>query len=67
MKRIIKSVNFKSLREDFRKLGVTFMIGGLTGLFLQPHNEIISLTLLAMIGVIFWYFGLCDGENNNDK
>jgi len=66
MERIIKSVNFKSLREDFRKLGVTFMIGGLTGLFLRPHNEIISLIFLNMLGLIFWYFGLCDGENRND-
>jgi hypothetical protein len=66
MEKIIKSVNFKSLREDFRKLGVTFMIGGLTVLFLRPHNEIISLIFLTMMESIFWYLGLCDGGNNND-
>lgn len=66
MKRIIRLVNFKSLREDLRKLGVTSIIGGLTGLFLRPHNEIISLVLLTMVGIMFWYFGLCDGGNNHE-
>ena len=66
MEIIIRLVNFKSLREDLRKLGVTFIIGGLTGLFLRPHNEIIPLVVLSLMGLIIWYLGLCDGENNND-
>jgi hypothetical protein len=66
MKRIIRLVNFKYLREDFRKLGVTFMIGGLMGLFLRPHHEIIPLVFLSVMGLTIWHLGLCDGGYSND-
>lgn len=64
---MLKSVNFESLHDDLRKVGITFVIGGLMGLFIRPHNEIIPLSLVTILGLIIWYLGLTDGKKNPTK
>lgn len=59
---MLKKVNFKSLHGDLRKLGITFLIGGFMGLILGPHSQIVPLSFLTALGLIFWYLGLSDGE-----
>jgi len=58
---MLKYVNFKSFWEDLRKLGITFIIGGLIGLFLRPHGELVPLVMVTVIGFSVWYLGLRDG------
>lgn len=60
---MFKKVNSKNLRQDFRKIGVAFVIGGLTGLYLHPDMKWISFAALTITGMISWYFSLCDGGN----
>jgi hypothetical protein len=62
---MFKKVNFKNLREDFRKIGVAFVVGGLSGLYLRPITEFMPFAALALTGCIAWYFGLRDGGDNN--
>ncbi len=51
-------LDLKSIKEDLRKVGITFMTGGIAGIFLQ-HLVSIKLALwLAMIGVILWCCGI---------
>lgn len=61
---MLKRVNFKSLHDDLRKVGITFIIGGMTGLFLGSHSKLIPLSVLAILGLVFWYLGLSDGEES---
>lgn len=63
---MFRKVNFKNLRQDFRKIGVAFVIGGLTGLYWRPDMKWISFAALTVTGMISWYFGLCDGGDQND-
>ena len=64
---MFKKINFDKLREDLRKIGVTFVIGGLSGLYLRPIMEFMIFAALAVTGCIIWYFGLRDGgENRSD-
>jgi len=58
---MFNKLNFDKLRQDFRKIGVAFVIGGLTGLYLHPGIKWISFAALAITGCIAWYFGLRDG------
>jgi len=58
---MFNKLNFDKLRQDFRKIGVAFVIGGLSGLYLRPITEFMSFTALAFTGCIAWYFGLRDG------
>ena len=58
---MFNKLNFDKLRQDFRKIGVAFVIGGLTGLYLHPGIKWISFTALAITGCVAWYFGLRDG------
>lgn len=51
---MLKKINPESLHDDLRKVGITFFIAGLTGLFLGPPHEAISLSLLMVLGSIFW-------------
>lgn len=57
---MFKKVNFRNLREDFRKIGVAFVIGGLIGLYLHPGAKWISFVVLAFTSCVAWYFGLRD-------
>lgn len=58
-------VDIQSWKEDLRKLGTTLIIGAMTGLFLQPHCAILSVALLLVLGLVFWYLGLRRGEHEN--
>jgi hypothetical protein len=62
---MFKKINFDSLRQDLRKIGVTFVIGGLTGLYLRHFTAFMPFASLAVTGCVIWYFGLKDGGNNN--
>lgn len=62
---MFNKLNYKNLRQDLRKIGVAFVIGSLTGLYLHPGMRWISFVALAITGCILWYFGLCDGEKND--
>lgn len=63
LKRLEEYLNFESLKEDFRKIGVNFATSGMIGIFIQ---HIVGSWLSLMfwsafcilgIGVIFICFG----------
>ena len=61
---MLKRVNFESLHEDLRKIGVAALVGGITGLAVGSDNKVIPFTVLVIIGAIIWYLGLSDGGIN---
>lgn len=50
------------MRDDLRKIGITFIVAGLMGLFLRPQHQIIPLSLATILGLVAWYYGLRDGK-----
>lgn len=62
---MLKKVNFKSLHDDLRKIGITFIIGAITGVFINPHSKWIPLSILAILGLFVWWLGLNDGEKDD--
>lgn len=57
----------KLIRDYFRSLGLTCVVGSMTGFFLKSHtsHQVISLGILLLIGTVFSYFGVKQ-ENNHD-
>lgn len=62
---MLKTINWQAFKDDLRKLALACLIGGLTGLFLGPHREMLSLGGLLLFGLTLWYLGLRRGNRND--
>jgi hypothetical protein len=55
IERIEKQIDLKSLKEDFRKLGINFFTAGIIGVFL---NHLAGYKLSTMLGTAAWVSGV---------
>lgn len=51
-------INIRNLKSDLRKLAIACLVGGLTGIFLDPHHKFFAFSSLVILGLVFWYLGL---------
>ncbi len=62
---MLKAVDYHKLRDYFRQLGLTSVLGSMTGFFLRPHHDIIPVITLFSIGCVASYYGLRKGNQND--
>jgi len=58
LKRIENLFDFVAVKEDLRKIGVTFVTGGIAGIFLTPLVSFVLAGWLALLGALFLFIGL---------
>ena len=60
---LIDKIDLENLKDDLRKIGLTFVGASLLGLILQKA-EIVPGIILLLIGFTLWYIGLTKRGDN---
>ncbi len=60
---LLNRLDIEKLKDDFRKIGLTFTGASLLGIVLQKA-EIVPGLLILLMGLYFWYLGITKREEN---
>jgi hypothetical protein len=69
LKKLLRHIDFKSLQEDFRKIGVNFITTGIIGIFVNHFvgtklsTMLYTFVLITISGTILLLMGLYKGKN----
>jgi undecaprenyl pyrophosphate phosphatase UppP len=70
LKQIMDHLDKKSLKEDFRKIGVNFITAGIIGVFVNHivgtkiSTMLYTLVWICICGIILLFIGLHKGRNS---